>query len=105
MQQLEILKKGAIGTRSLTSARRIVFAIRQGSRGREIHVERVEPVRAPPAGWYLGKILSFSSFRLHPRCKSLRKWITMEVLARAGRADTRRQNIVPFSADAILLCN
>ena len=42
-QRLELLEKGALGSRPLASVRQTVFGIRNTGRGREFFVERFEP--------------------------------------------------------------
>ena len=42
-QRLELLEKGALGSRPLASVRQTVFGIRNTDRGREFFVERFEP--------------------------------------------------------------
>lgn len=47
-QQLAWLERNSLGTRPLSSVRHTIFGIRQGARGLEFFVERIEP--AQPAG-------------------------------------------------------
>ena len=47
-QQMQGLERAALGTRPLSTVRHTIFGIRQGARGLEFFVERIEPAR--PAG-------------------------------------------------------